>query len=42
MSEKALKFGNIRVNRKEFHKYKQPFNLDLINVDEAVVSDKWF
>ena len=29
MSEKALKFGNVRVNKKEFHKFKQPINLDL-------------
>ena len=33
MSENALKFDNIRVNKKEFHKSKQPINLDLINVD---------
>ena len=29
MSEKALKFGNVRVSKKEFHKFKQPINLDL-------------
>ena len=29
MSEKTLKFNNIRVNKKEFHKSKQP--IDLIN-----------
>ena len=41
MSEKTLKFGNIRVNKKEFHKSKQPSDLDLINVDQIVVSDKF-
>ena len=40
MSEKTLKFDNIRVNKKEFHKSKQPINLDLPNVDQIVVSDK--
>ena len=40
MSEKALKFGNIRGNKKEFHKFKQPINLDLINVDQVVVTGK--
>ena len=41
MSEKTLKFDSIRVNKKEFHKYKQPIILDLINVDQIVVSDKF-
>ena len=40
-SEKTLKFENIRVNKKEFHKSKQPIDLDLINVDQIVVSDKF-
>ena len=40
MSEKTLKFDNIRVNKKEFHKSKQPINLDLINIDRIVVFDK--
>ena len=35
------KFDNIRVNKKEFHKSKQPINLDLVNVDQIVVSDKF-
>ena len=33
MSEKALKFDNTRVNKKEFHKSKQTIDLDLVNVD---------
>ena len=41
MSEKTLKFDNIRVNKKEFHKSKQPIDLDLVNVDQVVVSDKF-
>ena len=41
MSEKTPKFGNIRVNNKEFHKSKQSINLDLVKVDQIVVSDKF-
>ena len=41
MSEKTLKFDNARVNEKEFHKSKQPIHLDLVDVDQIVVSDKF-
>ena len=41
MSEKTLKFNNIRVNKKELHKSKQAINLDLVNVDQIVISDKF-
>ena len=41
MSEKTLKFDNIRVNKKEFHKPKQPIDLGSVNVDQIVVSDKF-
>ena len=41
MSEKTLKFDNARVNEKEFHKSKQPIQLDLVEVDQIVVSDKF-
>ena len=41
MSEKKLKFNNIRVNKKEFHKSKQPIDLMSVNVDQIVVSDKF-
>ena len=41
MSEKTLKFDNVRVNKKKFHKSKQPINLDLVNVDQIVVSDRF-
>ena len=41
MSEKTLIFDNIRVNKKEFHKSQQPINLDLTNVNQIAVSDKF-
>ena len=41
MSEKILKFDSIKVNKKEFHKFKQPIDLYLMNVDQIVVSDKF-
>ena len=40
MSDKTLKFDNIKVHKKEFHKSKQPIDLDLINVNQIVISDK--
>ena len=40
MSEKTLKF-DIRVNKKKFRRSKQPVNLDLVNVDQIAVSDKF-
>ena len=39
MSEKT--FDNIRVNEKEIHKSKKSINLDLVNVDQIVISDKF-
>ena len=41
MSEKTLKFDNIRVNKKEFHKFKQPIHLKIVTVDQTVVSNKF-
>ena len=41
MSEKRLKFNNIRVNKKEFRKSKQPIYLLSVKVDQRVVSDKF-
>ena len=41
MSEAPLKFDNIRVNKKGFHKSKQTIDLSLVNVDQIVVSDKF-
>ena len=40
MSEKTLKFDNIDVNIKEFHKSKQPIDLNLVNVDQILINDK--
>ena len=40
MNEKTLKFTNVRVNKKEFHKSKQPIDLNLVTVNHIVVSDK--
>ena len=41
MSKKTLKFDNIRVDKKEFHKSKQPIDLKLVNVDQIVISNKF-
>ena len=41
MSENTLKFNNVRVNKKEFHKSKQLVDLDLVTVDQIVISDKF-
>ena len=40
MSEKALKSDNIRINKKGLHKSKQQIDLDVVNIDQIVVSDK--
>ena len=41
MSEKTLKFNNIRLDKKECHKFKKPTDLLSVNVDQIVVSDKF-
>ena len=41
MSEKTLKFNNIRLNKKEFHKSKEPIELMSVIVDQIVVSNKF-
>ena len=41
MSGNTLKFNNIRLNKKEFHKSKQLIELELVTVDQIVVSDKF-
>ena len=41
MSEKRLKFNNIRLNKKEFQRLKEPTDLFSVNVDQIVVSDKF-
>ena len=39
--EKTLKFDNIDVNKKRIHKCKQPIDLNLVNVDQIVIFDKF-
>ena len=41
MNEKTLKFSNIKINKKEFHKSKQAIDLDSVTTDKIVVSDKF-
>ena len=41
MTEKTLKFNNISLNKKEFHKFKEPVDLFSVNLDQIVVSDKF-
>ena len=41
MSEKTLKFNNITLNKKEFHKSKEPIGLLSVNVYQIVTSDKF-
>ena len=38
---KDTKIWQSRVNKKEFHKSKQPIGLGLVNVDQIVVSEKF-
>ena len=40
MSEKTLKFNNIRINKKEFYKSKQSIDSMSVTVDQIVVSEK--
>ena len=41
MSEKTLKLNNIRLNKKEFHKSKEPIDLLSVGLDQIVVSCKF-
>ena len=41
MNKKTLKFRNIEINKKEFHKSKQAIDLDSVTTDKIVVSDKF-
>ena len=36
--KKTLKFNSIKFNKKEFHKFKEPFELLSVDVDQIVVS----
>ena len=41
ISEQVLKFGDILVNKGEFHASKQAIALNLVNTKKIVVSDKF-
>ena len=41
MGEITLKFNNIKVNKKKFHKSKQAIDLDSVDAGKIVVSDKF-
>ena len=41
MSEKRLKFNNIKLNKKEFYKSKELLDLLSVDVDQIVVSNKF-
>ena len=41
MSEKTLKFDNIILNKKKFHRSKEPIDLLSVDLDQIVVSDKF-
>ena len=41
MGEKTLKFNNIKFFKKEFHRSKQPIELDLVNTGKTVVPDRF-
>ena len=41
MGEKTLKFNNIKVNKKEFHKPKQAIELNLVDTGKIVASDRF-
>ena len=41
MSEKTLKFNNIKLNKNIFEKSKEPIDLFSVNVDQIVASDKF-
>ena len=41
MSEKALKFGNAIVNKKEFHAFKKSIPLNLVDTDKIVIFDRF-
>ena len=41
MSGKILKFDNTGVNKKEFHASKKPIALNLVNVNQILISDEF-
>ena len=41
MSVRTLEIGNIEINKKEFYNSKQPFNLNLVDINKTLISDKF-
>ena len=41
MSEKTLTFENIEVIKEEFHQYKQPVDLNLVETNKIVICDRF-
>ena len=41
MSENTLKFNNVKTNKKEFYKSKKATDLDSVDTDRILVSDKF-
>ena len=41
MSEKTLKFNNIILNKKKFHRSKEPTDLLSVDLDQIIVSYKF-
>ena len=41
MSDKTLKYGDVEVNQKKFHAFKQPVTLNLVGIDKIVISNKF-
>ena len=41
MSKHMLKFGDVVVNKREFHASKQAIDFNLVNTNKIVVSDKF-
>ena len=37
----SLKFDEIKIDNKEFHKSKQPIDLNLVDINKTVISDKF-
>ena len=40
MSEKAINFGNKKINESNFYKTKRLFKIDVINIDKILISKK--
>ena len=41
MSEKTFKFDNVEVNKREFPACKQPIALEIVNLNQILISDKF-